>query len=189
MLVHLEFSNTSLVEYQIFGITHAIFHCLISNIYSIFACFRNFGHPFGKCFILFPFRSCIAGCAMQKRIFTILISWLKLGKTIRFCFFPSCFSAFNFQIKRTTFLSIIVNYYFLLLGISFTRSVNNRTCILKHRNDVGQNKRLSKLIFSRRKQSGPLPSPFFFVINEIFAVALPKCHVLTIKTFTDVVRT
>ena len=73
MLVHFEFSDTSVVKYEIFGIAYTVWQSLIRHIYGIFPRFRNVRHPFDKSLVLFLFGLGIAGCPGNERIFDILI--------------------------------------------------------------------------------------------------------------------
>ena len=78
--------------------------------------------------------------------------------------------------------TVIVYNDFSLLCVPFAGSEYIGSCILQHGQKVGQDERLGELVFCGTEQPGALPSPFVFVINVIFPVALPKGDVSSFQS-------
>ena len=175
------------MKYQIFGVTDAVWKCLIGYIYCVTPCFGDCRNPFGKCLILFLFSPGEACATCQERVFSIFIYRFSLCESVTVGFLPTGFAAFHLQIDGTV-SCIVVHNHLILLSIPLPGGIDISSGVFEHRDDIRQNERLREQVLGSAEQTWTLPSPFAFIVLVIFAMALPQRDVPVLQSFGYFVR-
>ena len=171
-LVDCKFCNLPLVKNEIFSILYTFRQSLITYIDSIFTSIRNIWLIADFTEILLFSGFSLSDGTVSKRVFPIIVECLYSSKSRFLSCFPF-FPIYRFFVVISFDRIIIINYDFLFLPISFTRSENNGTGILKHRNQIRDNDGLREQILGSTKEIWSLPFPAFLIIIIISAMRCP----------------
>ena len=135
-LVYSEMRFLSFMKNNILCRFHTLFLCLIAYIYCIASCFRKSRLVDNRANLTVTL-SCLylSSRTCCKWILTIIITSIMLCESFIRSGCPLLLHTLFLVVGAT----IVINYNFILLPISFTGCKDNCSCVFKHRNEIRKN--------------------------------------------------
>ena len=163
------------MEHQVFGIGHAFGERLVAYVHGITSFLGDAGNPFGKGFFGFLVGRDEACGSVAERVLSVGVYRLLLCESGRRGVLPHALPfVVDFQVTASGRAGIVVYDDFVRLLVPFAGREHYGSCVLQHRDEVGDHDGACVKVFAGAEEAGALPAPFAGLVLVKPAVALPE---------------